>query len=194
MEEIWKDIKGYEGLYQVSNLGRVKSFDRYMKNKHGTYTLKKGRILKNSILKSTGYLRVSLSHEGKFISKQVHRLVAEAFIPNPNNYPIINHKDENILNPRADNLEWCTYKYNNNYGNTAIKKSITHKINQKNSKKVYQYDLYGNFIKEWKSTREVARFFNIDNNTISRCCRNLKKSALGYKWQYHKEKDQWEKS
>lgn len=184
-EEIWKDIEGYEGLYQVSNLGRVKSLDRYMRNKYGTYTLKKGRILKNSILKSTGYPRVSLSREGNFVSKQVHRLVAKAFVPNPNNYLIINHKDENPLNPSADNLEWCTYKYNNNYGNTAIKKSTTHRINQKNSKKVYQYDLCGNFIKEWKSTREVARFFNIDNIRISRCCRNLTKSALGFKWQYN---------
>ena len=147
MEEIWKDIEGYEGLYQVSNLGRVRSLDRYVNNNHETKSLKKGRILVNSILKSTGYLRVSLSREGKFVSKQVHRLVAEAFVSNPNNYPIINHKDENPLNPCADNLEWCTSEYNNNYGTRLDKISKAMTNNPKISKKVYQYDLYGNFLK-----------------------------------------------
>ena len=184
MEEIWKDIEGYEGLYQVSNLGRIKSLDRYMNNKYGTKTLKKGKILINSIIKRTGYLRVSLAKNGTFISKQVHRLVANAFLPNPNNYPIINHKDENKQNNNVNNLEWCTVEYNNNYGTHNFKISKSHKINQKNSKSVLQYDLNGNFIKEWKSTREIARELNIYNNNICRCCNNIVKQSYGYVWKY----------
>ena len=181
----WKDIDGYEGLYQVSNLGRVKSLDRYMNNKHGTKTLKKGRILINSLVKRTGYLRVSLSKNGNFISKRVHQLVAIAFIPNPNCYNQINHKDENKQNNCVDNLEWCNSKYNNNYGNHRLRISQTHNKNQKNSKKVYQYDKSNNLIKIWNSTREVGRFFNIDNNTISRCCRGKNKLLYGFIWKYN---------
>lgn len=185
MEEIWKNIKGYEGLYQVSNLGRVKSLDRYMNNKHGTKTLKKGRILINSLVKRTGYLRVSLSKNGKFISKSIHQLVATAFIPNPNYYDQINHKDENKANNCINNLEWCDSKYNNNYGNHSLKISLTRKKNQKGSKKVYQYDLDNNFIKVWDSTREVARIFNINNCAISRCCRGKQKTSCGFVWKYN---------
>lgn len=124
MIEEWRDIKGYEGFYQVSNLGRVRSLDRY-KNQ----VSKRGRIYPafcpGRILKQTyrgNYLRVNLYHlSGNGISYNgesfsVHRLVAEAFIPNPNNLPCINHKDENKENNCVDNLEWCTYKYNSNYG------------------------------------------------------------------------------
>lgn len=92
MKELWKDIKGYEGCYQVSNLGRIKSLDRMTNNQYGEYFMK-GRILKNSIIKDKGYCRVSLNNGNGKISKRVHRLVAEAFIPNPENKPEVNHKD-----------------------------------------------------------------------------------------------------
>lgn len=121
MKEIWKDIKGYEGLYQVSNLGRVKSLKRILKHKTtygGIYTVK-GKILKPK--EDKGYYRYSLSNNGKNKLFFAHRLVAEAFIPNPQHYLIVNHKDENPHNNKADNLEWCTIKYNVTYG-TAIEK------------------------------------------------------------------------
>ena len=111
MKELWKDIKGYEGCYQVSNLGRIKSLDRMTNNQYGEYFMK-GRILKNSIIKDKGYCRVSLNNGNGKISTRVHRLVAEAFIPNPENKPEVNHKDGNKLNNCVSNLEWCTNKEN----------------------------------------------------------------------------------
>lgn len=102
-KEIWKDVVGYEGLYQVSNLGRVKSLFRYKK------------ILKQ-FEDNKGYLRVTLYKNNKSKSIKVHKLVAEAFIPNPNNYDCINHKDENKTNNRVENLEFCSFYYNLMYG------------------------------------------------------------------------------
>ena len=124
-KEIWKDIKGYEGLYQVSNFGRVKSLTKYHKTKKGYFS--KERILK-LIRNERGYLLVGLCKNWKKQKVFVHRLVAETFIPNPNNLPQVNHinefeKDNNSI----DNLEWCTCKYNCNYGtrNKRIKEKIT---------------------------------------------------------------------
>ena len=105
MEEEWRDIRSYEGLYQVSNLGNVKSFNNRIKNKNPM-------ILKQTIDRKNGYLTVSLSKNGKKKIHRVHKLVASIFIDNPNNYPVINHKDGNKLNNCVDNLEWCTYKQN----------------------------------------------------------------------------------
>lgn len=184
MEEIWKDIKGYEGLYQVSNLGRVKSCDRYMNNKYHTKTLKKGRVLVNSIFPTTGYCRVSLSKNGTFISKTVHQLVANAFIPNPNKYTQINHKDENKTNNCVDNLEWCSSKYNNNYGKHSNNIAKTRLKNKKGFKKVIQYNKDLELINVYDSTREAARLNNAHNSIISRCCRGLRKDYLGYIWKY----------
>ena len=114
MEEIWKDIEGYEGLYQVSNMGRVKSVER-MKWSGKCYYKAPERILKPR-KNGGGYLVVMLSKNGKVKTCRVHRLVATAFIPNPNNLPQINHIDENKGNNHMENLEWCDSKYNNNYG------------------------------------------------------------------------------
>lgn len=111
--EEWKDIKGYEGLYQVSNLGRVRSLSRYVK--HRTIYILKGKLLKQRT-RGKGYLAVTLCKNSKLKHYYVHRLVAEAFIPNPNNLPQVNHKDENKSNNCVDNLEWCDDKYNTNYG------------------------------------------------------------------------------
>lgn len=131
--EIWKDIPGYEGLYQASNLGRIKSVDRYVKwnnRYHKEYKqLKKGKILKPAI-DNYGCLIVGLSKNNKLKSKRVHQLVVETFKPDRNNFKImddeireninlkklhINHIDENKLNNNIDNLEWCTHKYNQNW-------------------------------------------------------------------------------
>lgn len=121
MQEIWKDVTGYEGLYQVSNFGNVKSCDRVVFA--GTNSNHTCQHIKFRLLKMGGgkYKQVILCKEGKIKAFTVHRLVAQAFISNPDNLPCINHKDENPSNNRVDNLEWCTYKYNNGYNNRVDK-------------------------------------------------------------------------
>ncbi len=114
MEEIWKSVIGFEGLYEISNRGRLRSVDKYVS--HGRWpssglALKKGKIIK-CFINEAGYWRTSLRKDGKYYNKVIHRLVAESFIKNPNNYPEVNHKDLNTLNCWEDNLEWCTHPYN----------------------------------------------------------------------------------
>lgn len=120
--EIWKDIKGYEGLYQISNYGRVKSLPRMMKNR------KCEEIIKAPSVLPKGYLKVSLCKNGKIKYFFIHRLVAEAFIPNPNNFPCVNHKDCNPRNNEVSNLEWISYKENNSYKNHHLKRNISSSI------------------------------------------------------------------
>ena len=184
MKEIWKDVVGYEGYYQVSNLGRIYSVAR----KHT-----KGGIRKQHLDKD-GYARVDLwmHHKGKLCG--VHRLVAEAFIPNPNNLPMINHKDENPNNNCVDNLEWCDTVYNNNYGTRNIRIGLGNKgkyvpkgKDSWNAVPVNQYDLEGNFIKRYGSMTDAVIELNINRNgtrNISTCCRGKLKTAYGYKWSY----------
>lgn len=174
MMEIWKDIKDYEGLYQVSSYGRVRSLGN-----GGTH--KTSRILKSA--KNTwGYLRVQLWKNGKGKSCFVHRLVAETFLPNPLNLPQVNHKDENPSNNNVSNLEFCDQKYNINYGNRN--KKVSNKMtNGKLSKPVLQFSKTGDFIREWSSTRECERN-GFDNSAVGRCCNGKQKSHKGYKWKY----------
>ena len=181
MQEIWKDIKGYEGLYQVSNLGRVKSLRRWAGNQYSNKFIKREKILKHSTEKG-GYYHYTLRKDGKETKGREHRLVAEAFIPNPNNYPCINHKDENIKNNNVNNLEWCTYKYNNNYGKHKERQVKSHKPFKKTI--VLQYNLKGNFIKEWDSIKEAEDYYKTSKNTISQCCKGLQKTAGGFVWRY----------
>lgn len=177
MEEIWKTIEGYPN-YMISNLGRVKSL-----NYHNTG---KEKIL-NLYKKTGGYLYVCLTKNKKHKWYRVHRLVAEALIPNSNNYPQVNHKDENKQNNCVENLEWCTTDYNHNYGNRN--KKISDKLtNGKTSKKVFQYDLQGNFIKEWPSVREIQRQLGYSNQNICACCLGKYKQSYGYIWSYQSKK------
>ena len=180
--ELWADVKGYEGLYQVSTWGRVRSLDRIVIFKNNTKCFKKGRLLKLS-KNIKGYIDVALYKECKSKHFQVHRLVAIAFIPNPLNLPVVNHKDENKLNNRVENLEWCTIKYNNNYG-TKNKRAAEANTNGKCSKSVYQYDLYGNFIKYWPSTNEIVRKLGYNKASINKCCKEDPscKTYMGYIW------------
>ena len=172
-KEIWKDIKGYEGLYQVSNLGNVRSLNHYASNgiKNILY---KGRILKQTKHKKTGYLLTTLCKNNKHKTVLSHKLVAEAFIPNIYNLPCINHKDENKHNNRVDNLEWCTHKYNNNYGNNT----------KKLCKSVLQYDLQGNFIKAYYGANEASRQTGISTSNICKCCRKERKKTKGFVFKY----------
>ena len=177
MNEIWKSIKGYEDIYQVSNLGRVKSLDRELWNGEGFF-IKKGRILKPRT--STNYNRVQLSGKDYYI----HRLVAEAFIPNPNNLPQVNHKDENTRNNNADNLEWCTSKYNNNYGTRAERQAEKVRGVMINNKPIEQIDLNGNVIKRYKSAMQASKENNIDNSYICKVANGKKTKAGSFIWRW----------
>ena len=177
MEEIWKDIIGYEGLYQISSLGRVKSLPRSWSFKHWqdgsiiTPTSKE-RLLKPHVSKR-GYYIVALS-KGKGHIKNIHRLIAQAFIPNPKNLKVINHKDGNKLNNSIDNLEWCTQKENMQHAfNIGL-------VNTK--KPVLQYDINGNYITTWDSAREAKKALKIKN--IEKCCYRERKHAGNYIWRH----------
>ena len=124
MIEEWRPVVGYEGLYEVSNTGRVRSLDRYVKSKGESYWLRKGKMLSPAKDKN-GYLKVNLSCNGKNNIIRVHRLVTEAFLPNPDNLPEVNHKDEDKTNNNVENLEWCNRKDNINYGTRTERQKKT---------------------------------------------------------------------
>lgn len=180
MIEIWKEIKGTNGIYLVSNIGRVKSLPQFHNSNSGGYYTT-GKILKQRD-NCRGYLYIEINRKRMY----VHRLVAEAFIDNPNNLPIINHKDENPSNNRVDNLEWCTQKYNINYGNARKKMSIKHTNNPILSKRVVAIDKLGNIIKEYPSANEAARQSGVSVSSIVCCCNSITgyKTAGGLTWKY----------
>ena len=143
IEEIWRTIEGYEGLYEVSNTGKVRSLDRYVKGKGESYWLRKGRVL-SPTKDRYGYLKVVLHCNGKCKTINVHKLAAQAFLLNPDNLPEINHKDEDKTNNSVDNLEWCDRSYNNTYGtrqdkvrDTKIKNGNWTGLSRKESMKKY---------------------------------------------------------
>ena len=180
-EEYWKDIEGYEGLYQVSNLGRVKS----LKDNRGNYREKILKQLKDK----DGYLYVNLYKNRKMKGCKVHRLVAQTFIHNPNinHYTQINHIDEIKSNNCIENLEWCTCNYNVNYGTRTERMSKSNTNNIKRSKPVIGINKINGYICEFPSTHEVERVMGIAQADISRCCNGKQKSAGGYKWFYKYE-------
>ena len=205
MEEIWKDIAGYEGLYQVSTIGRIKA----TRNGHE-------RISVGVLDKYTGYRRFSLHKDGKVKRAYVHRLVAESFIPNIENKPEIDHINTIRDDNRVENLRWVTRKENRNnpislehlriaftgensphYGRKRSKetrKRISEALKSsplnhgrtgsmcKNSKPVYQYDLQGNFIAEYAGQAEAARMTGIHQSDISNACNGKSSIAGGYLW------------
>lgn len=198
MKEIWKDIPEYEGLYQISNLGKVKSLERKVKNKNG-YRIVKEKILKN-IINSKGYYIVILRKNNKNDLRLVHRLIGENFIPNPNNYPCINHIDGNKQNNNIKNLEWCTYQHNIKEAFRLGLNKYTYKKNfntkywlgkkgkyHSKSKAIIQYDEHNNIIKVWDSIIDASRELNICNIYISNVCRGRQKTAGGYKWKFKEE-------
>lgn len=179
MQEIWKDIPGYEGYYQVSNLGNVKSMKRVVERKNnGTGNLPLKPKLLSPTTYPTGYKKVTLCKNDKRKYLFVHRLVAEAFIPNPNHYPYVNHKDENPSNNHVNNLEWCTNEYNMNYG------TIGYRISLSKSKQVFQYDLNGNLLNIFYGASEAQRLTQISLSSILNCCKGTSKSAGGFLWSF----------
>ena len=179
-EEIWKDVVGYEGNYLVSNLGRIKTVPHVVTYKGRSY-ISKERIMSLQY-DAYGYLQVRLSKDAVKKTQKVHRLVAIAFIPNPNNLPEINHKDEIKTNNKVDNLEWCDRKYNMQYGvNTHW-----HRI------PVAQYTLDGQFVKRYNSIKEASKSTGIYPTNIANCAYKrivnkekgyTTKTAGGYKWE-----------
>ena len=183
MLETWKPVKGYEGLYEVSDRGRVKSLEREVsfksKNQFGVfYTEYKTpeRIL-SPIMQSNGYWVVGLGFMGKRKIKSIHRLVAEAFIENPDNKPQVNHIDGNKGNNNASNLEWATPSENTKHAyKTAL---LTHY-----SRAVYQIDPETIIGKRWESVRAASRALGITESGIIKCCRGERKMSGGYIWRY----------
>lgn len=162
---IWKDIKGYEGLYKINNVGDVLSIAR------------KGNWRGNHLLVPSndghGYRQVNICKNGKLKSVKVHRLVAEAFIPNPHGYREVNHIDENKWNCEVTNLEWCTRTYNVNYGERT----------QKTSTRVAMYSKDGNYIQSFSSIREATRALNRTTpNDIALVIKGKRKTAFGFIW------------
>ena len=176
MKEIWKDITGYEGLYQVSNLGKVRSL-RY-KNRDEVREL----YLKPH---NRGYLQVELHKDGTRKMFTVHRLVAMAFVNGYADDLIVNHIDENKQNNAATNLEWCTSLYNSQfYKERHPEKLSAHRGPNKNVRPVNQISTDGQIVKTWRSSRDVMRELGWSDWSVSECCRGNRKSAYGFIWRY----------
>lgn len=184
--EIWKPIEGYEGLYEVSTLGRVRSLGRVAKN--GTYF---PPIILKLKPNQRGYVQIRLHNDGEFKRMLVHRLVAEAFIPNPDNLPVVNHKDRNPSNNNVSNLEWCTQSHNVRWDGAVERRADTQRNRSDISKPINQYTLNGDFIKTWPSLKEINRELGADCSGISACC--IKKpnhlSYYGFQWRFASECD-----
>ena len=179
MQENWKDVVGYEGLYQVSNLGSVKRLEGYRGN--GKQYFVKEHIVKQFANKD-GYLRITLSKNNKTKKFMVHRLVAEAFIPNSMNLPQVNHVDENVQNNCASNLEWVTQKENSNHGTRNERISNAQKGNDYKRKPVYCFELK----KIFDGIDIAAKELGLTAANISNVCRGVQKTASGYHFEYFK--------
>ena len=172
-EVVRKPIKGFEGLYDISNFGEVRN--------------SKGEIKKHGIKRTpcTCYKTVRLWKDGKYHTKYIHRLIAEAFIPNPQNLPFINHKDEDGTNNSIENLEWCTREYNVNYGTARMRQAK--KIRGRESEKrkgVYQFDSDGKFVAYYPSITLASEETCCSRSAISEVCRGKRESTKGYLWKF----------
>lgn len=175
IEEVWKDIPGYNGLYKVSNTGKVKSMYFHSQKGKGNNIKENPKIL-NPGIDSYGYSIVSLCDGNTKKTMAVHKIVAKTFIPNPYNFPCINHKDENKQNNSVENLEWCTVKYNNSYGTKGRRTSNTLK------KKVFQYDKQMNLIKVYNGAIDAEKETGISRSNICTCIKGRIKIAGGFIW------------
>ena len=185
--EIWKDIPGFEGVYQASNKGCIKSVSRIDLGGR-----RWNERLLSIVTDKNGYKKVGLHHGKYHKNRPVHRLVAMAFIPNPNDYPQINHKDENPGNNNVENLEWCDYLYNRNYGHRNEKAARTQSMRLKGRvphpdmmKSVYRIDkVSGEVIDIYESASAAARACGLLESKISLVCNGKRHTTGGYKWRY----------
>lgn len=171
--EVWKDIPGYEGKYQVSNLGNVKSLLAW----NGRYKrhIRREKLLKQRIAKCGYSYCVLCDFDGGKKAVRCHRIVAKTFVPNPENKAEVNHINGIKTDNRVENLEWCSTSENQSH---AVANGL------KKTKPVLQYDRQGNLVKEWGSAKQIADAFCCHQNTISNCCRGVKPTAYGYIWRY----------
>ena len=184
MEEIWKDIPGYEGYYQVSTKGTIRSVDRnIMQMFRGNVVCRimKGKMIK-SRLSTGGYMMTTLSMNGRHKHYGIHRLVALAFLDNPKKYRAVNHKDENKLNNNVDNLEWCTHSYNNSFGQGAVQRKKT--MREHTGRKVGQYSLDGKLIQVFDSIGLAGQYMRCNKTSIFKVCKGENKTCCGYDWRY----------
>lgn len=191
--EEFRPVKGYEGLYEVSDFGRVKSLQRKVSSaiRNNTTITRKERLLKQG--DNRGYKSVVLQIVGdnKNQCKRVHRLVAEVFLPNPLNKPIINHKDCDPSNNHVGNLEWCTQSYNIQYSWNLGRKKVSDEFKKprfgrenKSARQVVQMTLSGEFVKEWDCVSYIERDLGFSRPNICKCCRGKINTAYGFKWKY----------
>ena len=179
MSEVWKPIKGYEGIYEVSDLGRVRSLPRMLTDSKGRRHPVPMKILKMHDRK--GYDSVTLQDMGRKTIMSVHRLVAMAFIPNPDNLPVINHRDENPKNNQVSNLEWCDISYNTRYGTGVERAQAKHVYHRK---AVEQLTKDGQHVATFKGVKEAARATGADASVIVKVCKGRNETAGGYRWKY----------
>lgn len=167
--EVWKQITNFDNYY-ISSYGRIKS---------------NFNIIRKPQITKYGYVLVRLKgNDGKYKTMRVHRIVAQEFIPNPINYPQVNHKDEIKSNNHVDNLEWCDNKYNSNYGTINIKRSKSHINNPKCIKAVIGINIKTNKIIEGVSATELSRTHGFNRKSICDCCNKKRKTHKGYMWRY----------
>lgn len=179
MEEIWKPVKGYENEYIISSFGKLQSIPR----KGTSKTLK----TRKTYFDKKGYEVCSIVKNKQYKSIRIHRLVAEAFIPNPNNLPQVNHIDGNKQNNNVSNLEWCTNEYNYKHSIKNGLRDIYKTINimtKAKEKSVNQYTLDGILVKTWNSEKEAKIFYNKKTAHIGDVCKGKRKKAIGYIWKY----------
>ena len=172
-KEEWRDVENYEGKYQISNLGRLRSFARSVEP-----------LIFAPHYDKDGYIMYGLRRNGKTYTKKAHRLVASAFIPNKDNLPQINHIDEDKTNNRVSNLEWCSHLYNNRYGTKRQRISFYAMYQGHSLRKVRQYTKDGLFVKEHISSRMAERETNIKHQNIIETCRGGQTQSGGYLWCY----------
>ena len=184
--EVWKPVKGYEGIYEVSDHARVRSLDRIARSKHRngkSFTRKvKGHIITQRV-NNNGYMTVRLSKDGESKIHLVHRLVAVAFVPNPYELPFVNHKDDTPKNNMPDNLEWCTNQYNVTYNNIQYRAKATRR------KAVVQMTLDDKFVAEYESTHDAARKTGFHQGNIAGACRGQHNllNVYGFHWKYKEQ-------
>lgn len=195
--EVWKDIPEYEGWYQVSNMGRIKSLDRFYTQKRKCDKEPRQSFIKGKIIKASSYGQYLICHlkrNGTSKAVKFHRVVCTMFHPNQNKLPEVNHINEIKTDNRADNLEWCTRQYNANWGTAIMRQSINSRNHPAKSKPVYQCTFNGKILKKYPSIKEAARLTGLKEANIASVCYGGKsKSAGGYLWSFSSNVEELQK-